>query len=243
MLKAIARSRAVQETLGFLLAAYLRLVERTNRMVLEPADIYERVGPLMPVIVAMWHGQHFMIHFGKRPHDKAAALISRHGDGEFNAIALRHLGIEPIRGSGALGRKVREKGGSAALRAMLKALRAGRMMVLTADVPKRARICGIGIITLARISGRPIVPTAVVTSRRIQFASWDRASLGLPFGHGAIVVGEPIHVAADADDDAMEAARLAVESGLDDVHRRAFAMVGAADPGAGLRTATMPGTN
>ena len=87
----------------------------------------------------------------------------------------------------------------------------------------------------ASISGRPIAPIAVVTSRRFDFNSWDRASLGKPFGRGAIVVGEPIRVAADADDEAMEAARHAVEEGLDDAHRRAYALVGAKDPGADLR--------
>ena len=77
-------------------------------------DAYDRIGPLMPVIAAMWHGQHFMIHFAKRPQDRAASLVSRSGDGELNAIALRHLGVRAIRGSGARGRDVREKGGVAA---------------------------------------------------------------------------------------------------------------------------------
>ncbi|MBV8662025.1 MAG: hypothetical protein JO107_02875, partial [Hyphomicrobiales bacterium] len=48
-------------------------------------------------------------------------------------------------------------------------------------------------------------------------------------------VGDPIRVPADADDEAMEAARRAVEDGLDEVHARAYAMVGARDPGAGMR--------
>lgn len=238
MLKRVARSKPVQETLGFLLARYLRLVQATNRLILEPPDIYERVGPLMPVIVAMWHGQHFMIHFARRPQDPTAALISRHADGEFNAIALRHLDVEPIRGSGAGGRgKVLEKGGAQALRAMLKALANGRMVVLTADVPKTARVAGEGIVTLARMSGRPIVAAAVATSRRIDFKSWDRASMGLPFGRGAMVIGDPIHVARDADAAACEDARRAVERDLDRVNARAYAMLGTADPGAGLRAA------
>ncbi len=109
-------------------------------------------------------------------------------------------------------------------------------MVLTADIPKRARVAGIGIVTLARASGRPIHPVAVVTSRRIDFKSWDRASIGLPFGRGAIVVGEPILVARDADEATCEAARQALEAGLDAAHERAYALIGDRDPGAGLRT-------
>src|ERR1051325_11001881 len=180
LLKHITPSRAVQEGLGFAVARYLGLVRRTNRFVMEAADAYERIGPQMPVIAAMWHGQHFMIHFAKRPEDRAASLVSRSGDGEVNAIALRHLGIRAIRGSGARGRDIRKKGGVSAMRGMLRALADGEMVVMTADIPKIARVCGEGIVILAQMSGRPIVPVAVVTSRRRDFDSWDKASIGLP---------------------------------------------------------------
>jgi lysophospholipid acyltransferase (LPLAT)-like uncharacterized protein len=232
LVKRVARSRVVQETLGFLVAAYLKLVQRTSRFVMEPANAYDRIGPHMPVIAAMWHGQHFMIHFAKRAEDRAASLVSRSGDGEFNAIALRHLGIRAIRGSGARGRDIRKKGGAAAMRGMLRALANGEMVVMTADIPKISRVCGIGIVTLAQISGRPIVPVAVATSRRIDFKSWDRASIGLPFGRGAIVLGDPIEIDRDSGPAALEAARAHVERALDDVHARAYALVGSTDPGA-----------
>ena len=234
-LKRITRSRPVQESLALLFARYLGLVQRTNRFVMEPPDAYERIGPLMPVIAAMWHGQHFMIHFARRAQDPAASLVSRSADGEINALALRHLGVRAIRGSGARGRDPRHKGGANALRAMLRALGAGEMVVMTADVPKIARTCGDGIVTLARLSGRPIVPVAVVTSRRIAFKSWDRASLGLPFGRGVMVLGEPIFVPEHADEAAFARARHAVEDGLDRAHERAYAMLGTRDPGAKLR--------
>src|SRR5919202_2350265 len=101
LFKRITRSRPVQESLALLFARYLGFVHRTNRFVIEPSDAYERIGPLMPVIAAMWHGQHFTIHFAKRPQDRAASLVSRSADGEINALALHHLGVRPIRGSGA----------------------------------------------------------------------------------------------------------------------------------------------
>ena len=231
----ILKTRVAQETLGRLLAGYLRLVQRTNRIVFEPADIYDHVRPDLPLIFAMWHGQHIMIPFARPDWMPACSLVSRHGDGGFNAVALRELGIGAIRGSGALGKKVREKGGASAFLAMVRRLAAGDTMVLTADVPKRARIVGPGIIALARASGRPIRAVAVVTSRRIDFNSWDRASIGLPFGRCAIVVGDPILVARDADEATQEAARLALQASLDDVHARGYALVGSSDPGAGLR--------
>lgn len=233
IVKRIGKSPAVREALGYLFARYLGFVRRTNRFVMHPSDAYERIGPMMPVIAAMWHGQHFMIHYAKRPEDRAASLVSRSGDGELNAIALRHLGVRAIRGSGDRGRgKARQKGGALALRAMLKALDDGEMVVMTADVPKISRRAGEGVVTLARLSGRPIVPVAVVTSRRIDFKSWDNASLGLPFGRGAIVLGDPIVIPRDIVGEEVETYRQRVEDALDEVHARAYAIVGTPDPGA-----------
>ena len=243
VLKRITRGKAAREAAGYLAARYLGLVRRTNRFVLDPPDAYDRIGPMMPVIAAMWHGQHLMVHFAKRREDRAASLVSRSADGEINAVALRHLGVRAIRGSGARGRDPRLKGGATALREMLRALDGGEMVVLTADVPKIARVCGEGIVTLAQLSGRPIVPVAVVTSRRMDFSSWDKASIGLPFGRGAMVLGDPIPVPRDADAQALEALRRQVERELDAVHARAYALVGSRDPGAKATSALLEGSH
>jgi lysophospholipid acyltransferase (LPLAT)-like uncharacterized protein len=225
-----------QEMLGAAMAQYLKWVRRTNRFVFEPSDLASSFGVHHPAICAMWHGQHIMLPFARAPQmTRVLAMVSRHADATAQAIGLRRLGIYPVRGSGARGDKVREKGGARALIALRKELDSGATVAMTADVPKVARVAGLGIVTLGRISGRPIIPVAVVTSRRIDFKSWDRASVGLPFGRGAIVIGEPIRVAADAGEAAMEAARLAVQDGLDAVHARAYALVGSVDPGADLR--------
>jgi lysophospholipid acyltransferase (LPLAT)-like uncharacterized protein len=236
MLKRLGRSRFVQEALGLLLAAYLRLIQRTTRFAREPADLDAAIAGETPLIVAMWHGQHLMISFAWPPSiARMAALISRSVDGGAQAAALRRLGVTPVRGSGGRQKRKSGKGGAPALRGLVRALENGTSVAMTADVAKLARVAGLGVVTLARLSGRPIAPTAVVTKRRLDFKSWDRASLGLPFGEGAIVIGELIHVPPDADEAALEAARLRVEQGLDAVHARAYAMVGSRDPGADLR--------
>ncbi len=229
-----------EEALGLLFALYLWLVRRTNRFVREPRDLDAAIAGQTPVIVAMWHGQHLMISYAwPKSISRMAALISRHRDAGAQAVALRHLGVTPVRGSGGRSHRIRDKGGASATLSLRRFLARGVSVAMMADVPKRARVAGRGIVLLARISGRPIAPTAVVTSRRFEFDSWDRASVGKPFGRGAIVVGDLIHVPADADDDAMEAARLAVQAALDEVHRRAYALVGGRDPGADLRPADL----
>jgi lysophospholipid acyltransferase (LPLAT)-like uncharacterized protein len=233
----IGRSPFWQEAIGFLLATYVRLVQVTSRIKTVPEDLDSAMAPEAPIICAMWHGQHLMVSFAwPEVIERFAALISRHEDAGAQAAALRHLGVIPVRGSGGPADRARYKGGAPAMRELLRQLESGASIAMTADVPKRARVCGLGIITLAKLSGRPIVPTAVVTSRRIQFNTWDRASLGLPFSKGVVLLGESVRVAPDADDEAMEAARLAVQQGLDDAHERAYAMFGATDPGAHLRT-------
>jgi lysophospholipid acyltransferase (LPLAT)-like uncharacterized protein len=227
-----------ERALGFALAQYLKLARRLNRFVVEPPDLEAQAAQRLPAIIAMWHGQHLMMPFAMPPSlPRVHAMVSRHRDAGAQAAALRWFRIEPIRGSGARGERIREKGGAKALIELKRLLDGGATVAMTADVPKVARVAGLGIVTLGRLTGRPILPVAVAASRRITFRSWDRASLGLPFGRGAIVFGEPIFVPAGADAAAMEAARLAVQNGLDAVHARAYALVGGVDPGADLRRA------
>ncbi|MFZ1922746.1 MAG: hypothetical protein WAU57_14050, partial [Xanthobacteraceae bacterium] len=53
----------VQRTIGVAAAEYLRFVWSTCRLGLDPPDFYTKVVPDLPAIVAMWHGQHFMMPF------------------------------------------------------------------------------------------------------------------------------------------------------------------------------------
>ena len=229
LLRDFLRSGWFQRAIGLLAAEFLRLVWRTNRFSYDPPDVYDIVEPQMPFILAFWHGQHFMTPFIRKPHHRAKVLISRHRDGEFNALAVERLGIGTVRGSGDHGSAFHRKGGVGAFKEMLRVLEEGTNMALTADVPKRSRVAGLGIIMLARESGRPIMPFAMATSRFIQLSNWDRTTIHLPFGRGALVGGEVIVVPSDADQAVMETLRLRLEATLNDATRRAYAKVGRPD--------------
>ena len=220
----LARAPWVQKTAGWLAAEYLRFVNLTSSLKTEPADIYKRADPDLPIILAMWHGQHFMAPFIKKKGYRAKVLISRHRDGEINAIAAERLGIGTIRGSGSHGGEFHRKGGVSAYRQMLQALEEGYNVALTADVPKVSRIAGPGIVRLARDSGRPIYPIALASQRRIQLDNWDRSAINLPFSRMSGVVGEIIWVPRDADDDALEAYRQKVEDQLNAATARAYGL-------------------
>lgn len=214
-----------QKAIGIAASEYLRLVWHTSRFIYEPADLYDRVRPDLPIIVAVWHGQHFLTSFFKRDEHRVKVLISRHRDGEINAIVTERLGAETIRGSGDHNREFLRKGGVTAFKAMQNALRDGYNIVMTADVPKVSRVAGLGIVMLARASGRPIYPVASATSRRLDLDTWDASSVNLPFSRGALVLGEPIRVDADAGNDQLEAARSGLEMRLNQVTERAYALV------------------
>jgi len=186
LLRDTLRGSWFQRGIGFLAAEYLKFVWRTNRFTLDPPGLYERVEPQLPAIFAFWHGQHFMTPFIKTKDSHVAkVLVSLHPDGEYNAIAAERLGIGTIRGSGDHGSGFHRKGGISAYREMVRALEENYNIALTADVPKRSRVVGLGIIMLARESGRPIMPFAMATSRYIQLDNWDRTTINLPFGRGA----------------------------------------------------------
>jgi|SRR4051812_23058087 len=218
-------SRPLQTVAAVMAAEYLRLVWNTSSVVTEPQDIYERAARESPVILAMWHGQHFLVPFIKRAEHRAKALVSRHRDGEINAIAAEWLGVGTIRGSGHLSGGFLDKGGVSAFKEMVRALEEGYNVALTADVPKIARVVGLGIIKLASLSGRPIYPLAVATRRRVELNTWDRTVLNLPFTQIAGVVGEPVRVPADANASALQSARGALQASLDGATARSYAIV------------------
>jgi hypothetical protein len=227
LLRNVLRSSWVQRAAGFLAAEFLRLVWLTNKFRFDPPNVYEIVEPQQPVILAFWHGQHFMTPFIKTKEIHATkVLISRHRDGEFNALAAERLGIGTIRGSGDHGSAFHRKGGVGAFKEMLRALEDKYYVALTADVPKRSRVAGLGIIMLARESGRPIMPFAMATSRFIRLNNWDRTTINMPFGRGVLVGGEVIVVPPDADSEIMERLRTRLEATLNDATRRAYAEVG-----------------
>ncbi len=213
----------VQKTIGVVGAEYLRFVWRTSRYQFDPPNVYEIIEPEFPVIIAMWHGQHFLLPFVKKRHHRAKTLISHHRDGAINAAVAKWLGVDVIRGSGTHGSDFDRKGSVSAFREMLDALDRGYNVALTADVPKVSRVCGLGIVKLASMSGRSIYTVAIASGRRIVMNNWDRSVVPLPFGLGAVVVGAPVSVPRDADHAQLEATRRAVEHSLNEVNERAYA--------------------
>jgi 3-deoxy-D-manno-octulosonic-acid transferase len=219
-------------------ARYIKFVHRTARLKTEPADVPAYAAPLEPFILAFWHGQFMLVPMMRPPGMPIRVMVARHGDGETLAEVFRGLSLELIRGAGAGGRR-KDRGGVQALREAVRALESGSCVAMTADVPPGpARRAGLGIVTVARLSGRPILPIATATRRYWSFDTWSRMTLNLPFGRMGAVVGRPIYVAADADAAALEQARADVEAELNRATARAYELAGA-DPSRSIPPAAL----
>lgn len=216
--------------LGRCLARYTRFVHDTSRVVVEPENAPELLKEFHPFILAMWHGQFVMMPTLRELHGrgyKVSAIAARHKDAALIRSLLKDFDIEVVAGAGAGVRK-RDRGGVYALRTALKLLKDDSTFSITADVPPGpARQSGPGVVTIAKFSGRPVVPFAVATSRFIVLPTWSRMTINLPFSTISYVIGDPIWIPEDADADALEKGRLRVQEGLNAVTRRAYDLVGA----------------
>ncbi len=212
---------------GRTLARLIKHIAATSDVIYEPDDLPARLRATHPCIIASWHGQFMMLAILHPGDVTVAAMVARHGDAELIGEAMRNLNTDLIRGAGAGGRK-KDRGGASALRAAVRALTNGASLVMTADVPPGpARIAGAGIITIARMSGCPIVPVAAATKRFASFDTWSRMTLNLPYSKLVFVGGDPIHVPRDADDATLEALRQNLEHALNAATVRAYELAGA----------------
>jgi lysophospholipid acyltransferase (LPLAT)-like uncharacterized protein len=167
-----------------------------------------------PVIYALWHGRILLAPWlnarlrRSRGARTVAVLASRSHDGELLAAFARRFGLAVVRGSSS-------RGGAAALRGLVAAVAEGHDVAVAPDGPRgpRGRVQR-GVVTLAALSGAPIVPMAVACRPARRLRSWDEFLVPWPFAHCQVVFGEPWRVARDADRDG---ARLELERALVDV--------------------------
>ncbi|GAB5508832.1 MAG: lysophospholipid acyltransferase family protein [Hyphomicrobiales bacterium] len=226
--KRLSRHPLFQSIAGNALAGYVLLVHHTTRRFDSTLTPYPRPRDEdIPAIFTFWHGEHFMIAISTQPEWNVHAMISRSSDGTINAIAAEKLGIKAVRGAGDTKGKGNSKGGMQAFRVFLRLLRSGASVSLTADVPKIAREVSPGLVKLAQMSGRPIIPYAYVTHPHMTMSSWDRASINLPFSKASMGFAAPIYV-DDSHDDAYWCAL--IKERLDEITARSYELCGGTSP-------------
>lgn len=227
MLKRLLKSDGVRRFLCWLGAGYIRLVMVTGRWQRVRAEVPEafwRDG--RPFILAFWHGRLLMMPRCWPRGLPIHMLISQHRDGQIIARTVGHFGIATVSGSST-------RGGAQALRAMVKALKAGECVGITPDGPRGPRMrASDGVVSVARLGGVPVIPATFGIRGGRVLSTWDRFLLAWPFSRGVIVWGDPIEVPRDADEAAQETARQRIEEGLNAITAEADRLTGrpAVDP-------------
>ena len=167
-----------------------------------------------PRVYAFWHAHQLagVHHFrGTGVH----ILVSRHTDGEMIARTARRLGFCPVRGSSTRGATVGMKG-------LLAALQEKREVAVTPDGPRGPRHrAKMGLIHLAQKTGAPIVPVALGLSRFWELPSWDRFRVPKPFARGIAMLGTPLHVPPDADENGLFRFKQRVENAVNELEAEA----------------------
>ena len=181
------RARWVQRAVGYNRGRISAARVFDNRLQLDPPDIYERPERELPVIIAIWHGQHFLAPFIKTKASKAKVLISRHRDGEMNAVAAERLGVETIRGSGDHGDGFNRKGGVGAFSRWCRRLRRATTWHRLPTCQRYRAWRGRDHQAGAGIRPPDHAGRNGSTRRSRGLNNWDRTTINLPFGRGAVV--------------------------------------------------------
>lgn len=160
-------------------------------------------------IFAFWHGR-MMLLPAINPPRKMFVLISKHRDGLLISKVIARFGQETVEGSSS-------KGGSEAVRGIVRLLKQGNNISITPDGPRGPnQKAAMGIVTIAKISGKPILPVVFSATHHKRLRSWDRFMVAKPFARLKFMIGAPIEV-QNAD----EETRLKVENAMNHLLEKA----------------------
>lgn len=167
-------------------------------------------------LYALWHRNQCAI-YGFKDKPSVNVLVSRSKDGDVVANGIKPMGFKLVRGSKG------RKGAVEASIQMIEALKRGERAAMMVDGPRGpAGVVKDGIIKIAKLSGKPIVPVCWYSSNFnwIQLPSWDGLRMPILDVRLINLYGEPIYVPEDADEDAIEFARQKLQAGLEDLDNR-----------------------
>jgi lysophospholipid acyltransferase (LPLAT)-like uncharacterized protein len=206
------------------IAALIHLVSATLRYRFNDQSGYfepvtgeqrRRTSPIGPAIYIVWHNRlalSLQIYYGylKKREQAAglAALVSASRDGAGLAAVLECFDVLPVRGSSS-------KRGPQALLELTTWAERGYDLAITPDGPRGPRyVVQEGVMSLAQVTGMPIVPVSYTLPWKIQVKSWDRFQIPIPFSRCEVQVGEPVRVPREASDEERERLRQELEKRL-----------------------------
>jgi len=193
---------------------YLYFVGKTSKIVVLGQEQHAELRKQYPHFIYVgWHEQVLPGVWALRRRG-ITILSSQSRDGEYISRLVHLLGFRTARGSST-------RGGTRALLQLVRVLKSEGDVIMIVDGPRGpARQCKPGVITLAKQSGMPIIPTALFVSRFKRVNSWDRTIIPYPFSIFTMIHGDPIFIPEDADEDALAQYQEQLKQALDALSER-----------------------
>jgi lysophospholipid acyltransferase (LPLAT)-like uncharacterized protein len=167
----------------------------------------------IPAIWVFWHGRLLMMPMASYGGKKLNFLVSPHRDGQVVGKALKRFGFHAILGS-------THRKGFSGFKQMVKAQESD--IAIVPDGPRGPRRqVQIGVIELAKLTGKAILPLSFSASKRKIFNTWDQFLLPYPFSKGVFVWGEPIEVDQNGDRAHLEEKKILLENRLNELTEKA----------------------
>jgi lysophospholipid acyltransferase (LPLAT)-like uncharacterized protein len=165
-----------------------------------------------PAVYVLWHGRLLPCSFRYRDHG-FATLISRNRDGDYITRMIEGWGYRVVRGSSS-------RGGTSALRSIVRLLREGTSVALTPDGPRGPRQkMKLGPLRAARIAGVPLVPVSAGATAAWYFGGWDRFLVPKPFTWIPVAFGEPLEVPGESTETELDGSAEILEQRLNEITR------------------------
>jgi lysophospholipid acyltransferase (LPLAT)-like uncharacterized protein len=201
-------------------AVYLALrgIALTLRRRLEDRSGFFSPQPAGPAIYVVWHNrlalclEAYWRYAGRyRITPGLAAMVSASKDGGFLSGILERYGVQPVRGSSS-------RRGAQALLELTGWAERGYDLAITPDGPRGPRyVLQDGVLSLAQLTGLPLLPVSYSLSWRIRIKSWDGFLVPLPFARWSIVVAAPLRVPREATDAERENLRKQFEATMREI--------------------------
>jgi lysophospholipid acyltransferase (LPLAT)-like uncharacterized protein len=167
------------------------------------------------VIYCVWHNRlalcvKFYQALCRRPAKTKglAGLVSASKDGALLCAIFQCFNVLPVRGSSS-------RRGAQALLELASCAERGYDLAITPDGPRGPRyVLSDGAITLAQLTGLPIVTVAYHLNWKLTLRSWDRFQIPLPFARCEFVVGKVFPVPRRISPEEREKLRQEIEAEL-----------------------------
>lgn len=172
----------------------------------------EKVNNEKGLFFALWHNRLvYSINFF-REYKNICALTSPHADGRIIGQLILMLNKSIIEGS-------TNKNARTAVKQIIQKLTEGAKIVITPDGPRGPAYKNNSVITkIASKYNKKIIPLSFHASKYFKLNSWDEMLIPKPFSKIWVVIGEPLTLIGNDQDD-----RLLLEGKLNDLTKQAEA--------------------